>query len=316
MSIVGFSKTFEFKIQVLAPGSPQRFATEKFFDLVNEKLVNEKSEHKIKVKYFLEGEIIRSAETIEALKVGMLDMSTLSPSYAASLDKRLNLFEVPFLWTNYEHFQNYVVEAGGGEKLGQILIDKAGVRPLFWYSTGFRWMYFKDKINSLEDLKKAKMRTPPGKVYLDLMKIIGINAITVPWSETFVSLNTGLVNAVECPPSLAYTARFHEVINYAWPSKHMLGVNFFLINENLWQSLPEDLKDTMTEAAYETSYYMYGITAMLSQKAIKNMKEETGVEVIYDVNPAPLANLFVDYQLNFAKENDLVDMMEEILKMK
>ena len=243
-------------------------------------------------------------------------MSTLSPSYAAAWDKRLNLFEVPFLWTNYEHFQNYVVEVGGGEKLGQILIEATSVRPLIWFPTGFRWMYFKNRINSIEDVRKAKMRTPQGKVYLDLMDIIGINAITVPWSETFVSLNSGLVDAVECPPVLAFTARFHEVVNYAWPSNHMLGLNMLLINEKLWQSFPEDLRNIMSEAAYETSYQMLGTTIMLARKGVRSMQEETGLEVIYDVNTGPLADLFVDYQLEFAEEIGMVDMMEEILEMK
>ena len=311
MSIVGFSETFEFKFDTLAPGNLERLVAEKFIELTNEK-----SEYEVKARYFLKGEVTTSDSVIETIRLGMIDMSTASPSWATSWDTRMGLFEVPFLWENFEHFQNYVVEEGGGEKLGQILIEKTGVRPLVWFSTGFRWMYFKDRINSLEDLKKRKMRTPGGQVYLDLMKIIGINAITVPWSEVFTSLHTGLVNAVECPPALAYAQRFHEVVNYAWPSNHVLGVNYIIINEKLWQSLPEDLKDAMTEAAYETSYYAYGLTPMLTQKAIRAMKEERGVKVIYDVDPAPLADLFVDYQMNFAKENNLVDMMEEILKMK
>ncbi len=308
---VGFSKTIEIKFQTLMPGSLPREAAEKFFELLDEK-----TEHEIKVKYYLQGEIAGAAEVIEAIKVGMLDMANTSPSYATSWSKSLGLFELPFLWKNGEHFQNYVIEEGGGEKLGKILIEKTGIRPLIWYSTGFRWMYFKDKINSLEHLKKIKMRTPGSKVFLDLMKIIGINAITVPWSEVFTALHTGLVDAVECPPALAYPQRFHEVVKYAWPSNHMMGLQFITINEELWQSFPDDLKEAMREAAYETSYYMYGLTPMLTRMAVRSMKEETGLQVIYDVDPSPLADLFVDYQTSYAKDSGTLDILKEILEMK
>jgi len=311
MSIVGFSKTFEFKLFGHVPGHIERFMEDKFIELVNEK-----SEHEIKVKRSIEGEVATSGNLIEAIKAGILDMGASSPSWATSWDKRIGLFETPFLWKSYSHFQNYVIEEGGGEKLGQILIEKAGVRPLAWYSKGYRWMYFTDRINSLEGLRKVKMRTPGGQSYLDMMKIIGINAISVPWGEVFVSLKTGLVNGVECPPGQAHEQGFDEVTKYAWPSKHIMGVGYLVINENLWQSLPEDLKDAMNEAAYETSYYMLGFTPMYNQKAIRNMKEKLGVEVIYNVvDPDVLAGLFVDYHMNLAKEYDLVDTMEKILKM-
>lgn len=308
---VGFSKTIDIKFQTLQPGSLPRAAAEKFIELIKEK-----TEHEINVTYYLQGEIAEAGEVMEAIRVGMLDMANTSPSWATSWSKSLGLFEMAFLWKNGEHFQNYVIEEGGGEKLGKILIEKAGVRPLVWYSTGFRWMYFKDKINSLEDLKKIKMRSPGGQVSLDMMKIIGINAITVPWSEVFTGLHTGLVEAVECPPALAYPERFHEVVKYAWPSNHMMGIQFITINEQLWQSFPDDLKEAMKEAAYETSYYMYGLTPMLAQMAVRSMKEESGLQVIYDVDPSPLADLFFDYQKSYAKDNDALDMLEEILAMK
>ena len=57
ISLTGLSKTFELKVQALSLGSPQRTATDIFFELVNKKLTEEESEHEINVRYFLEGEI-------------------------------------------------------------------------------------------------------------------------------------------------------------------------------------------------------------------------------------------------------------------
>jgi len=310
-STAGFAKTFEFKFQSGRIGSLSRAAAEKFIELVNEK-----TDHEVKAEHYLSGEIAKGAEAAAAVKMGLLDMSVNSPSWDTCWDTRMGMLEIPFLWSSDTHFQNYVLERGGGDRLAEILIQAVEVRPLCWYHVGFRWMWFKNKINSVEDLKKVRMRVPGGKVYQDMAKIVDIPGITIDYSEIFTSLQTGLVEAVEMPVALTYEERFYEVINYGWPSNHMICPQYIGISENLWQSLPSDLREAMEEAAYETSYYMYGLTPLNAHKALRVMKEEQGLQVIYDVDPAPLRELFVDYQMEWAQKNNCVDMMEEILAMK
>jgi len=308
---IGYCEIFELKWRSHIEGSLGRKAAETFIELVNEKC-----EHELKPIFNLPGEIAKSDEVVDALNSGMIDISVGSPSWASNYDARMNLFNLPYLWKSDSHFLNYIIEMGGGEKLGNILLEKAGVRPIVWYPIGFRWMFFKDRINKIEDLENVKMRSPGSQVFLDMMDILGINAITVPYSEIFTSLNTGLVEAVEMPPSLAHEQRYHEVVNYSWPSLHMMGVQFIAISDKLWQTFPIELRQAMEEAAYETTYYMYGISKLFTNKAVKKMGEETGLEVIYDVDPSPLTDMFKEYQAKWAEEHNVVEILEEIWESK
>ena len=46
------------------------------------------------------------------------------------------------------------------------------------------------------------------------------------------------------------------------------------------------------------------------------MGEETGLEVIYDVDPSPLTDMFKEYQAKWAEEHNVVEILEEIWESK
>lgn len=305
--------TIKLKVNTSTASGLQRMAAEKFIELLSTKI---KPNHQVKAEYFVYGEITTAGEVVDALKTGLIDVAVHAPSWASSWDERITTFDLPFLWKNAEQAQDYIIELGGGEKLGKFLIEKAGVRPLTWFSLGFRWMFFKDPIQTLDDLQKVKMRTSTGKAYLDMMRILDLKAVTVPWSEAFTALNTGLVNAVESAPAPAYQQRFHEVCKYAWPSNHMIALVVLSIREELFQKLPADVQQAMKDAAYETSYFIYGMTPMDSYRSLRKMAKETGLKVIYGVDPSPLQAKFAGYHDEWGKKYGVQDIIDEIRSMK
>lgn len=110
------------------------------------------------------------------------------------------------------------------------------------------WLLTKKPVNSLEDLKKLKIRAVGA--YGKMMRAIGASPVVIAYAEIYTSLATGVIdgwagsNIVEFNDSKVY-----EVAKYLYPLKVSgLQAAPIVINMEAWNKLPEDLK-AIVEAA-------------------------------------------------------------------
>ena len=57
--------------------------------------------------------------------------------------------------------------------------------------------WFRKEINTVDDLKGLKMRTPPDAVTVDIMQAMGADAQQIKFSELYVALQQGVVDGQE-----------------------------------------------------------------------------------------------------------------------
>lgn len=301
------------RVNTNVKGHANRVAYEMWIERTNEKLSN----YIIEPQVFLMGEIAAAGEAIDAIKADMIDFFTEALSWQTGWDPRMGIVEQSFLYEDPEQLNRILHEGGLADKLNESLLEKTGdVRILAVYYTGSRWMYFKNKIDSIEDLTKVQMRIPGSRPYRDMAELLGVQAVSVNWADVYTALESGLVEACEGPPPDIYAEGYHQPCNYFWPSNHLQMAEAFYINNDLFNSFPSEVRSAMLEAAAEVEKEMYKIRVGEMQKYAKIL-QEAGLELIMqDVDLSPLKEKAHDIHMRWAKESDAIDLLEFIESQK
>jgi TRAP-type mannitol/chloroaromatic compound transport system substrate-binding protein len=140
--------------------------------------------------------------------------------------------------------------------------------------------WFNKEINSIEDLQGLKMRIPglAGEVFT----AAGGTSVTLPGSELYTSLQTGVIDALEwVGPYNDRIFGFHQVAKYYYyPGWHEPGsVLEFIINKDSLAALPLDLQAIVRQAARASSQDMLDEYTGRNNESLRELIEDHGVEI-------------------------------------
>jgi len=172
-----------------------------------------------------------------------------------------------------------VLDGPFGKKLCQGLIQKTGMRHLAYSECGFRhFTNNKKKIRTPEDMKGLKFRVQETPLYVTLVKSLGASPTPIAWTEVYNALQTGVVDGQENPVSVIIYAKLYEVQKYITLDGHVYGVDWFLINEKFYQSLPDDLKYIVLDSAKISTAPSRGLQQLNSAVGLAKL-QEGGMEI-------------------------------------
>jgi C4-dicarboxylate-binding protein DctP len=95
-------------------------------------------------------------------------------------------------------------------------------------------------VTSLEDIKGIKIRVPEIEADIEFFKAAGASPIPISFSETFTSLEQGVVDGLELPVELMYASRLMEPVKYLTLTGHSESIFPVLMSMKLWNKLTPD----------------------------------------------------------------------------
>ncbi|ANW24709.1 ABC transporter substrate-binding protein [Vibrio coralliilyticus] len=117
--------------------------------------------------------------------------------------------------------------------------------------------WFKEEINSVEDLKGLKIRIPgfAGEV----MAKVGAKPTNIAPGELYTSLERGTIDALEwVGPAFDLRMGFQKIAPYYYTAWHEPGSETqFLVNKKTWDRLPKDLQSILETAFRVAAFDMY-----------------------------------------------------------
>jgi len=240
--------------------------------------VEENSDGRISVELFANGSLYESdREAIEAVQLGNVEMTIPALAAVSSFNKHMMVFDLPFLFEDYDHVYS-VLDGELGEELFDE-IEEVGLKGLEYGANGFRHITNnKQPIESPDDLKGQKFRTLESEVQTSAFKTLGANASPFAFGELYTALQQGTYDAMESPISLLYTNKFFEVQDFLTISSHMYAPTALLINNDFYQELPDDLKTVIDEAAEQYRDEQRELAEEQDEEWVEKLEEE-GMEV-------------------------------------
>ena len=173
---------------------------------------------------------------------------------------------------------------GGGQELYDQLWTEMGVnvkgfmlQPVGPEALG----WFKEPINSMEDFRKYRFRTPPG-IPGQTYKDIGVASVAMGGGDILPALEKGTIDAAEwCCPKPDSIFGFQKVLkHYYLQGLHQVVVNADLyLNGDVYNGLTDHQKKALEVAANASLTRSLAYRIYENGKALKDLTENHGVQL-------------------------------------
>lgn len=225
-----------------APGSAAQMTLKKEL----ERLTNGRA----KVEFYYGWTLARSTDAvIGGLQTGGFELSDWNLASFAEYSKAFLPLDVFYLIPSkavaYE-----VVRGEVGRMMADRFKKETGIRVVMITDLGFRHITnSKRPITSPADLKGLKIRTQSNPLHLQGFKAFGASPTPMAFAELFTALQQGVVDGQENPIFMTYIVKLYKVQKYLSLTGHLFSAGAFVMNEEFYKSLPEDIRTAFDQAA-------------------------------------------------------------------
>ena len=238
------------------------------------------SNGRLDIKVYGGGELVPALGVFDAVSLGTAEMGHGAAYYWKGKIPAAPFFTaIPFGMTAQE--MNGWLHYGGGLALWRQIYAPFNVIPMAGGNTGVQMAgWFNREINSLDDIKGLKMRIPG--IGGEIFSRVGGSTVTLPGSELYTSLQTGVIDATEwVAPYNDMALGLHEVAKYYYyPGWHEPGPTLeLIINKDAFEGLPVDLQKMVEVAARYANQDMLDEYTARNNAALVQLEASSDVEV-------------------------------------
>ena len=250
--------------------------------------VAKRSGGKMKVRAIGAAALGPDTQMQQALIGGAQEMMVGSTATLVGITKEMALWDTPFLFNNAKE-ADAVLDGPIGRKVMDKLEEKGLVGLAYW-ENGFRNLTnSKRPVAKMEDLNGVKLRVMQNNVYLDSFKLLGANAVPLPFSELFSALETNTVDGQENPYNTILSSKFYEVQKYLSITNHVYSPWIVLVSKKWWDGLSKDEQKVLRDAAIASRDFERKDTRDEAAKALADLKAK-GMQ-INELPPAEAARM-------------------------
>ncbi len=248
------------KVLKVAVGDPedseQGYAAKAF-----KKYVEENGKGKYEVQLFFAGALGDETETIHNVRAGTLDFCVVGIANLVPFAKQLGVLTLPYLFDDLEQVRT--ATNGAASDLMNGYATKAGFRVLTWTYTDFRYISNSVRpIKKMEDIKGLKFRVPQSAVLLAAYKAFGGSPVPIAWSETFTSLQQGVVDG-QCYGYIGFKAMKFQEANqkYITEVHYTYQLQPLIASERVFRKLSKEDQALIVAAgkAAQDAVYQYQV---------------------------------------------------------
>jgi len=186
-------------------------------------------------------------EQLDAIDAGNLDITWATPAQLATRLEALSVFDAAYLFRDSDHLAA-TMESPVAQELWDELRDEDGMRVIGAGYYGTRHVTSNIPVHTPDDLDGVKMRVLDAPLWLDNGAALGATPTPVPFSELYLALQQGVVDAEENPLPVIEAQSFDEVQEYVNLTGHTVAMMAVVISEDTWQELNAAQQDTLVEA--------------------------------------------------------------------
>ena len=203
--------------------------------------IEEQTDGRVEITPYWGGTLVSSREGVDELSAGVADMAYIAPIYARSGYDMNRL--VPGMFYGYTDPEKVLeVYMGLVEEYPVFDEELSGVHVVGYnVGTPMHLLLREKPVETLEDLQGLRIRSAVD--FIGPLAAFGAEGVTMPMTETYPSLEKGVVDGVIAPYEALKSLSFAEVVGYYSELPHSRGAYPSRgINGDVWASLPEDIQ--------------------------------------------------------------------------
>ncbi len=234
---------------VVADQTPKGQGALKFKELVEKKFPG-----RVTVQVFPNSQLFGDGKELEALLLGDVQLIAPSLSKFDRYTKKIQVFDLPFLFDDIAAVDAFQAGPKGQELLGSMV--NRGLRGLGYWHNGMKQMSSnRDKLVRPEDVKGLKFRIQASDVLEAQFRALNASPQKMSFSEVYQGLQTGVVDGQENTWSNIYSQKFFEVQKTIAETNHGVIDYMVVTNAKWWDGLPADVRTGLSEAMAQATLH-------------------------------------------------------------
>lgn len=241
--------------------------------------VEELTNGELTIEIFGNGTLGEDNELVEGLDVGTTDIWVGGAGVLSSASETAQIFTVPFMFNDQEHFEN-VYNGEIGQEISDSITEESGARILSYLSRGARMLTVNKEVTTPEDLSGLKIRVPDSPVFVKSFETLGAAPTPMAFGEVFTALQQGVIDGQENPLSLIYNSQFNEVVDYLVMTEHVREPITIVISDDTFSSLSSEHQEALTEAANGEAKSFAAEEVASGEEEYLTLLEEAGMTIV------------------------------------
>jgi TRAP-type C4-dicarboxylate transport system substrate-binding protein len=174
--------------------------------------IREKTAGEVGLKFYPGGVQGDDSVVLKKIRAGQLHGGGFTGVGLGEIAPGLRVLEVPFTLRSVEEV--HAVRERMGPELEQMLSD-AGFELLGWADVGFVYLFTKEPVASIADLKRVKMWLWEGDPLAEtLLRTVGVSPVPLPITDVVTSLQTGMIDGVYTSPMGCISLQWFTRVGY------------------------------------------------------------------------------------------------------
>jgi len=214
------------------------------------KMIEERTKGSVKINVFPGGALVKDDQGYPSVVSGIVDIAPGVQSHYPGRFPLSGVLELPLLgfsnansaskafWELYQKFPEIQAE------YSDVHVLWLKVKPLFHVQT------IKKPVHKLEDLKGLKLRCGGGMTSR-IASRLGVVPVVMPAPDTYLSMERGIVGGSIFPWEAMSSFKLYELVKYHTEAFLATGPDFVVMNKDLYNGLPKDIKKVFDELSGE-----------------------------------------------------------------
>ncbi|MEI4487400.1 C4-dicarboxylate TRAP transporter substrate-binding protein [Frigidibacter sp. MR17.14] len=256
------------------PGEPADLVMHRWADLVKEK-----SEGKVALELYPSSQLGAKQDVIEQGLMGVNVVTIADVGFLTDYDPDLGILFGPYLTDSPEKlFQIY--DSDWFKQKEEELKAKGIHIVIKNYLYGTRQLLTKTKVETPDDMKGLKIRTPNNPMQIKAIEAMGGTATPMPLGDVYPALTQGVIDGVENPLPVLYGQKLHEQAKHLSMIGYLTNTSLWLGGEAFFSTLDPEVVKMLEDTGREAGLYSQELAAEADKKILADM-EAQGVEITY-----------------------------------
>ncbi|MFJ8264333.1 DctP family TRAP transporter solute-binding subunit [Peribacillus asahii] len=263
---------------VVAENTPKGLAAVHFA-----KLVDEYTNHRVKVEVFPNQSLYDDQEEIKALLENKVQMIAPSTSKLTDLSPKWLLLDLPYIFPNRDALKEALYGEVGEELLHDL--ERHHIKGMALWTNHFKQITSNTPIHTTADFEGKTFRIMPSRVLKEQFEHFGASTLMLRFNETFTNLEQNKTDSQENTISNIYSKKLYRLQNYLTISNHgFLGYGV-LMNQQFWDELPPDIQVQIQRAMQETTEWLWIKSDEMNRQLLLEIERSSSISM-YKLSPA------------------------------
>lgn len=223
-------------------------ATQKFCDLVAER-----TNGQLIIEPYYSSVLGASEELWGSLRDNEVQVFYGQPM--STSDPRFGAWNIPYMFSDYDQVEELIASPDAPLfQLAQEWMEEDGVHLVAVGGGVFRGFFnIKHEVGAIEDIRDLKCRIYEDKVVQTYWGDV-CNATSMAFSEVYTGMQTSAIDGLEFAATSVLSSQYYDIANPSYYSDidwQWTSGNNLVVSRDAWNELPDDLKEIVTECAWE-----------------------------------------------------------------